>query len=125
LLVGSLRSLGCLLVVRLGRLGRVRNGVWVVHEIARRCKACRVWLLLLNSLGMWLLSSLTLRWEDWVGEGRGSGGIISRILGKLFIGTQVKVETIVVVVVVVVVLHLVSTLVLSSAFKSEMLFRSK
>ena len=117
LLVRSLRSLRSLRVVRLRRLSRVRSRVRVVHEIPRRGKASGVWLLL-GILGVCLLSSLSLRWEDWVREGRGSGRIVSRVLGELFSVAQVEKETIAVVV-----LHVEPICILLLGFNSEKVCR--
>ncbi len=74
LLEGSLRSLYTL-VVGSRRLLRVRRWVWIVHEVARRSKAGRVWLLLLRSLSLALSTALCLVGEDRIGERRRGSGI--------------------------------------------------
>ena len=97
MLVRSLGGLRRLLVVRLGRLRWVPSRIRRIREVIRGCKASRVWMLL-GILGVCLLSSLSLRWEYWVGKGRGRSRIVlSSVLSKLF--AQVEVEAIAVVVV--------------------------
>jgi hypothetical protein len=91
LLICSLRRLRSL-VVGSRRLLGVRRWIWVVHEVARGSKACGVWLLLLRTLCLGLLTTaLCLSREYWVREGgRGSWVGSIRKCGTVIIQVQVE-----------------------------------
>lgn len=87
------------------RLLRVGGRIWVVHEVARGSKACRVRLLLLLLLLRvlsWLTttaSSLCLSGEYWVREGGRSSWVGPvRECGSVIIQVQVEAVAIVVVI---------------------------
>jgi hypothetical protein len=88
------------LVVGSRRLLRVGGRIWVVHEVARGSKACRVWLLLLllRTLSLCLLTTtLCLTREYWVREG-GRGSWIGTVRICLAVIIQVQIEPVAIVV---------------------------
>jgi hypothetical protein len=80
LLVCSLRGRGALRVASRSLIGIARR-VWVVHEVSLRGITCGI--LLLGRLRVGLLSALTLRLKDRVGEGRWSSRIGSIVRSEL------------------------------------------
>jgi hypothetical protein len=99
LLVGGLGRLWGLLVTRRWRLLRVGRRIWVAHKVSRGGKACGVWLLL--ALCLSLLTTLCLRWEDWVRES-GRCGWIGSVGESRSVVIEIQIEP----VAIVVVLHL-------------------